>query len=70
MHGINQGDVGSPKARRKVVIFVDFVGVKGKGGGGEPNELCNHLYFNPFIYNHKIVTLLFVSIKLRGFNCH
>jgi hypothetical protein len=53
MHGINQSDVRSPKACRKVVIFVDFVGVEGKGVGGEPSELCNHLYLSSFIYNYK-----------------
>jgi hypothetical protein len=69
MRGLNQGDVGSPKVGMKVVIFVDFVGVEGRGLGGEPNELCNHLDLSSLIYNYTRVSLLFVSIKPRGVNC-
>ncbi len=41
MHGTNQGDAKSPMAGMKVVIFVDFVGVEGKGVGGG-GDLVNY----------------------------
>lgn len=69
MHGLNQGDVGSHKVGMKVVIFVDFIRVEGRGWAGGSSELCNHLDLSSLMYNDKRVSLLFVSIKPRGISC-